>query len=150
VLSLEGHSAEHAAALAPRLLVDAFGFLPLRQAGAALLYVGFEDRLDRCVSLAIERMNRLRVESGIVPARDFDTAHRRLLGATFPRARLVEAAGVDALAGALSRMIEAAQPVESRMVRMHEYFWLRLWSRRSAGHGSAVEDVLCSLADSRA
>jgi hypothetical protein len=160
VLSVEGHSPESVAGLAPRLLVDAFGFLPLRRAGATLLYVGFEDRIDRCVGLAIERMNGLRVESGIVSGSQYAGAHPKMLAAAFPGARLVEAAGVDALAGALARIVEEAQPVEAKLVRMHEYFWLRLWKKsggpslldgdRAAPRTGEVEDVLCSLAGSQA
>jgi hypothetical protein len=151
VLTLDNHSPERSAAFAPRLLLDAFGFLPLRRAGAELLYVAFEDRIDRCVSFAVERMTGLRVEAGLLGSRDFDAAHRRLLGAVFPPARLIEAAGVDALVGALAGAVEDARPAEARLVRMHEYYWLRMW-RAAPGStaGDAVEDVLCSLAEARA
>lgn len=158
VLTLDQHSPEKVAPLVPRLLVDAFGLLPLRVAGLALLYLGFEDRIDRSASFAIERMSRLRVEAGLVAGRAFAAAHRRLLAASFPPARLVEAAGVDALVGALGRAGEEARPVEARLVRMHDYFWLRMW-REPEGAGTAgafpprraaVEDFLCSLADRRA
>ena len=52
--------------LLPRLFVDAFGALPLRVAAGKLLYLGFEDRLDPVLALAVERMSGLRVESGLV------------------------------------------------------------------------------------
>jgi hypothetical protein len=160
VLTIENHSPERVAALAPRLLVDAFGFLPLRPAGSALLYVGFEDRIDRCVGLAVERMTGLRVEAGVVDGRPFAAAHRRMLGAAFPPARMVEAEDVDTLAAAFARIVEEARPVEARIVRMRDYLWLRLW-RRIAGESSRavsfagfpagpVEDVLGWLANSRA
>jgi hypothetical protein len=57
--------------LVPRLFVDAFGALPLRVAAGKLLYLGFEDRLDPVLALAIERMTGLRVESGLVQGRCF-------------------------------------------------------------------------------
>ena len=50
----------------PRLFVDAFGALPLRVAAGKILYLGFEDRLDPVLALAVERMTGLRVESGLV------------------------------------------------------------------------------------
>jgi hypothetical protein len=153
VLSIEGHSGQKVAPLVPRLLIDAFSFLPLRRAGQALLYVGFEDRIDHCVGLAIERMTSLKVEAGVVDSRDFAAAHSLMLSSIFPPARLVEAAGVEAMAATLTRILEAAKPVQSRLVRMRDYLWLRMWSRRdgSAGAGiHGVEDVLGSLADFRA
>jgi len=55
VLPLEFHDAEALTALVPRLFVDAFGALPLRVAAGKLLYLGFEDRLDPVVALAVER-----------------------------------------------------------------------------------------------
>jgi hypothetical protein len=152
VLGVEHHSPERVAGLVPRLLVDALGFLPLRLAGSSLLYLGFEDRLDRCIGLAIERMTGLRVESGVVGAHAFTIAHQRMLATAFPPARLVEAADADALAAALARAVEEVRPVQSRLVRMREYLWLRLWRRFEgdaaravgfAGHPAGpVEDVL--------
>ena len=160
VLTIENHSPERVAGLVPRLFIDAFGFLPLRLAGSALLYVGFEDRIDRCVGLAIERMTGLRVEAGMVDGRAFSAAQQRMLAAAFPPARMVEAEGVDALAAAFARIVEEARPAEARLVRMRDYLWLRLW-RRSEGDasratgfagfpGGAVEDILGWVADSRA
>ena len=160
VLTIENHSPERVAPLAPRLFIDAFGFLPLRLAGSTLLYLGFEDRIDRCVGLAIERMTRLRVEAGMVDGRAFAAAHRRMLAAPFPPARMVEAEGVDALVAAFTRIVEEARPVQARVVRMRDYLWLRLWRRfegdasRAVGFAGLpagpVEDVLGWLADSRA
>ncbi len=65
----------------PRLFVDAFGALPLRVAAGKLLYLGFEDRLDPVLALAIERMTGLRVESGLVQGSLFRLAHARMLNA---------------------------------------------------------------------
>jgi hypothetical protein len=170
VLTLDNHSPEKVAAVVPRLFVDAFAFLPLRTAGGALLYLGFADRIDRSASFAIERMSGLRVEAGLVADRVFGPAHRRMLAAAFPPARLVEAAGVDGLVATLARGVEALRPAEARLVRMHDYFWLRMW-RRAEGQGAAgpgaanpgaaslraagsragsAEDVIGSLAGARA
>ncbi len=151
VLTLDNHIPERVAALVPRLLLDAFGILPLRQAGAALLYVGFEDRIDRCVHFAIERMTGVRVEAGVVDGSAYAEAHRRLLAVQFPPARMVEAAGADALVATFTRILEETRPVDARLVRMRDYFWLRLWTRREAGaRPGCAEDVLGSLAGSRA
>ena len=91
VLPMDFHDAEALAALLPRLFVDAFGALPLRVAAGKLLYLGFEDRLDPVLALAIERMTGLRVESGLVQGSLFRPAHARMLDARFPPVELIEA-----------------------------------------------------------
>ncbi len=82
--------------LLPRLFVDAFGALPLRVAAGKLLYLGFEDRLDPVMALAIQRMTGLRVESGLVQSSLFRSAHTRMLSAKFPPVELIEASSEQA------------------------------------------------------
>jgi hypothetical protein len=152
VLSIGNYRPEAVASLVPRVFVDAFGVLPLQVAASTVLYVAFEDRIDRCLSFGLERMTGLRVEAGVADSSEFGRAHSRMLGVRFPAARLVEAASPAVLVRALSGIIEAAKPAEARLVRVHDYFWLRM--RRSPGTGrqsavpaaDEVEDVLCSLA----
>ena len=126
-------------ALVPRLFVDAFGALPLRVAAGRLLYLGFEDHLDPALALAVERMTGLQVESGLVRESVFRPAHARMLEARFPAVELIEAATEPALAAALARAVERTRPVESRLVRVHDCLWLRMWlkpaERAGAGAG---------------
>jgi hypothetical protein len=77
VLPLGFHDAEALTVLLPRLFIDAFGALPLRVAAGKLLYLGFEERLDPVLSLAIEQMTGLRTESGIVRGSLFRAAQTR-------------------------------------------------------------------------
>jgi len=148
VLLLGNHSPAKMASLVPRLFLDIFGVLPLRQAGARLLYVGYADGIDRCVDFAIERMTGLRVVAGLVDGAEFARAHGRLLEEAFPPARLIEAASRDALAASFTRILEASKPAESRLVRIRDYYWLRMWRQRPGTDArlDAVEDVLGSLA----
>jgi hypothetical protein len=81
VLPLEFHDGVALTALCPRLFVDAFGALPLRVAAGKLIYLGFEDRLDPVLALALERMTGLRVESGLVRESLFRPAHVNMLSA---------------------------------------------------------------------
>ena len=148
VLPLEFHDAEALTALLPRLFVDAFGALPLRVAAGKLLYLGFEDRLDAVLALAVERMTGLRVESGLVQGSLFGPAHTRMLGARFPRGELIEASSEPAAVHALSKAVERARPVESRLVRVHDCLWLRMTLRLQTGplpDTSSVEDLICSI-----
>ena len=148
VLPMEFHDAEALTALVPRLFVDAFGALPLRVAAGRLLYLGFEERLDPVLALAIERMTGLRVESGLVRGSQFRAAHARMLSARFPPVELIEAGSEPAVVQALSKAIERAQPVESRLVRAHDCLWLRMWPRPQAGplpEANSVADLICSI-----
>jgi hypothetical protein len=148
VLSLDGHEPESVAAFLPRLFVDAFGALPLRSAAGKLLYIGFEERLDPVLALAVERMTDIRVESGIVQDSLFRPAHRRMLQVTFPRVELIEAVSEQILVRELARCIERTRPVDCRVVRVHDCFWLRMWNRPQRGllpDVEAVQDVICTL-----
>lgn len=148
VLGLEFHRPEAMTALVPRLFVDAFGALPLRVAADRILYLGFEDRPDPVLALALERMTGLRVESGVVPASSFRPAQERLLAASYPRSGLVEGASGFSLTGALLKSIEKARPADARLVRVHGCLWLRLWLRPQIGpipEPDSIEDLVCSV-----
>ena len=148
VLPMEFHDAEGLTALLPRLFVDAFGALPLRVAAGRLLYLGFEDRLDPVMALAIERMTGLRVESGLVRGSLFRPAHTRMLSAKFPPVELIEAGSEQAVVHALAKSIERARPVESRLVRAHDCLWLRMWQRPQSGpmpEAASIRDLICSI-----
>jgi hypothetical protein len=148
VLPLEFHDAEALAPLLPRLFVDAFGALPLRVAAGRLLYLGFEERLDPVLALAVERMTGLRVESGLVAGSQFRQAQARMLSSRFPPVELIEAGSEPAVVQALSKAIERAQPVESRLVRAHDCLWLRMWMRLQSSalpEFASVEDLICSI-----
>lgn len=148
VLPLEFHDAEALAVLMPRLFVDAFGALPLRVAAGKLLYLGFEDRLDPVVALAVERMSGLRVESGLVQESLFGPAHSRMLSAKFSPVELIEAVSEPAAVQALSKSIERLRPLQSRLVRVHECLWLRMWRRPQTGpvpERGSTQDLICSI-----
>jgi len=149
VLPLEQHDPEAMAPMLPRLFVDAFGVLPIRVAAGAILYVGFEERPDPVVALALERMSGLHVEPGLVPESLFQSAHQRMLSVVYPSIELLEAASETPLIRVLARAVERARPVEARLVRIHDCLWLRMWTRPRSGpvpESSGVEDVVCSLA----
>lgn len=148
VLSIEFHDPEAFAPLIPRFFLDAFGALPLRIAGGRVLYLGFEGRPDPVLALAVERMTGLRAECGIVRESEFRSARERMLEARFPTVELVEAASAPAAARALAKSIERAKPIESRLVRVHDCLWLRMWRRTQAGPAPDarwVQDSICSV-----
>lgn len=149
VLSLEFHDPEGLSSLLPRLFIDAFRVLPLRVAAGKLIYLGFDDRMDPALALALQRMSGLRVETGIVQGSRFQPAHSRALEVRFPPVELLEAVSEPALVRALSRAIENAKPVESRLVRVHDCMWLRMWRSPQIGaipDAASIQDVICTIA----
>ena len=147
VLGSTGFSAQAMALVAPRVLVEEFGFLPLRVAGGKILYVGFEDRLDASTALALEQMTDLKVESGLVQTEEYAAARRSLLECDGVPASSEMVAATDALAARITAVLEQKQPVASKLVRLHRYYWLRMWLETGAKSGSGTlprdrEDVL--------
>jgi hypothetical protein len=146
VLAVGTHDPAETAPLVPRLFVDAFGAVPMRWGLGRVLYLGFEDRLDPVLALAVERMTGLRVECGVVPDSEFAQAQERVLRAKYPPVELVEASSEETLARALTRAIERSQPAEARLVRVHDFLWLRI-TRKAGAQPSleTVEDVIGTI-----
>jgi len=148
VLTMLSHRSQEFTAVMPQLFVDAFGALPVRLAAGKLLYLGFEEGLDPALALAVERMLKLHVECGIVQGSHFRAAHARMLDAKSPSLELVEAVSDVAASHALSRSVEKARPVESRLVRVRDHLWLRMWLSHQNGplpENNSVRDVVCSV-----
>jgi len=148
VLALQSHSTAELTAVMPRLFIDAFGALPLWLVPGRLLYLGFEEGPDPRLALAVERMLKLRVECGVVQGSHFRSAQGRALEAKFPSLELVQAVSEAAAARALSRSVEKARPIASRLVRVHDCLWLRMWLSHQSGplpEGNSVKDVVCSI-----
>ncbi len=58
---------------------------------------------------------------------------------------LIEAATEPALAQALAKAVERARPVESRLVRVHDCLWLRMWLRPQNGplpEPGSIQDLI--------
>ncbi len=149
VLSLEGFQAAEMAATLPRFFSEAFGAVPVRSPGGRLLYVAFSGRVDRSLTYALERMTGLRVAAGIAGETEFGAVQEQFLSTEGPSTRFLEAASSWILVRAITRLMEESRPVEARLVRIHDYYWLRLWRRHAPGPGlpacDAVEDLLATL-----
>ena len=132
VLTTEGFHPEAMALVMPRIFIEKFGLLPLRVAGSRILYLGFEERLDASAALALEPMTELHPESGLVSGAQFQTARGRLLECDSVETKLEAVADTDALSGRITAVLEQKQPLGSRLVRLHEYYWLRMWLESAA------------------
>jgi hypothetical protein len=127
MFSLAGHQPSTVAALVPRLLLDTYGILPLRATAGRIAYLAFEDRIDAVAAHAVGRMNGLRMETGIVAGSEYLRSHERMMSAAFPKSHVVEVTDTRALTKVLTETIERIRPQQSRLVRLHRYFWLRIW-----------------------
>jgi hypothetical protein len=132
VLGVDGFSPEAMTLVMPEIFVERFGLMPLRIAANRILYLAFEDHLDASASLAIERMTGLKVESGILNEVQFRAARSRLLEYDRVETRLETVSDADTLAGRITAILEQKQPTASRLVRLHHYYWLRLWLENGA------------------
>jgi hypothetical protein len=153
VLSTESFWPEAMALALPQVFLEEYGAVPLRIAGKKILYVGFQDCLDASTSFALERMTGLRTENGVLPEAEFSRARQILLRCEFPRQTISAVSDRDGLVRAISETIEHEQPRASRLVRLHRYYWLRLWGRgggdRAVGElpatASGVSDYLFTI-----
>ena len=71
-----------------------------------------------------------------------------MLKEEFPTVQLAEAVSESAAAHLMARSIERIQPVNSRLVRVHDFMWLRMWLSREIDpvpRTSSVCDVICTI-----
>jgi hypothetical protein len=132
VLTVEGFSPEAMGLVMPKLFVERFGLLPLRVAGSRILYLGFADRLDASAAFAMEQMSELKIESGVLAEPQFEAARKRLLACDGVELKLEAATDKDAMAARITAILEHKQPLASRLVRLHQYYWLRMWLESGA------------------
>ena len=147
VLTMELPEPDELTPLVPRFFVDAFGALPLRVSAGGMMYLGFEDRPDPALALAVERVSGLRVESGIVEESRFRPAQTRMLAAHFPSVELIETASSATVSATLMKAVERARPVEARLARVHDCLWLRMWMHPQRGplpELGSVRDLIAS------
>ena len=127
VLAMDGFSPSSMARVMPKRFVREFGLVPLRLAGYNLLYLAFQDRRNAAIALALEQMTGVKVESGLLSGSQFEHARTSVLAAEGLPEKSVIVQDADALNTAIVRALEQRQPVASRLVRVHNYYWMRMW-----------------------
>ncbi len=136
VLSLDGFSPRSMALVMPKRFIAEFGLVPVRVAGESILYVAFQERLEAAAARSLEQMCGLRVESGLLTSSALEAARRKLLEAPSIPVRIRLVTDADVLTQSIVASLEQRQPVASRLVRMHQYFWLRMWMEEGTLNGS--------------
>ena len=148
VLPMEGFDPAAMALLAPKALVERLGMVPLRIAGGRILYLAFEDQLDASAAFAMERMSGLKVESGLVDGAQLKAARQRLCEYDFVDAAFEQVPDIESMSGKITMALGKLQPRASRLVRVHQLYWLRMWletgamSTRDGGVPATKEDVV--------
>ena len=137
VLAMDGFSPSAMALVTPKRFVAEFGMVPVRVAGSQLLYLAFQDQMDAATALGIEQMTGLRVESGLLSATQFERARASVLAADGVPVQMKLVEDTDALTAAVVRALEQRQPLAAKLVRVHQYYWLRLWLEAGAMQGAA-------------
>ena len=136
------------ALIMPKFFVEEFGMLPIRVAASRIIYLGSAAHLDASVALALEHMTGLSVQSGVVDESQFAEAKSGLLGSRGIEYRQEKLANNDAMIARITKHLERHQPAASRFVRLHQYYWLRLWLEPAAMNdkggvpAAAGEDVV--------
>ncbi len=143
VLTTEGFSPHVMAMVMPKMFVEQFEVLPLRVAGSRILYLGSSNRLDASAAFALEQMTELKVESGVVEGGLYESARERLLACEGAETKLEAVDDKDAMAARMTAILEQKQPVGSRVVRLHQFYWLRLWLEAGAFGGSGILPRSC-------
>lgn len=146
VLATEGFSAAAMALVMPKRFVQEFGLVPLRVAGSSLLYLAFEDRMNAVAALGLEQMSGLKVESGLLTGSQYDGVKSAVLSAESVPVKMQAVSDTDGLSVGIVRALEQRQPVGARLVRVQQYYWLRMWLESGAKSGvgslpTGVEDV---------
>ncbi len=145
VFQLNDFNADRMAFYLPKVLIENLAVVPLRRIDEpAHLFLCFEDRVDRELIKAVERMHGVPVDAGLVLNSDFWQASGELASAHFPEARVVLAPDLEVMIEAMAQTLERHQPKEARLVSLHGYYWLRLWTDVPAGE-TVVRDVICSV-----
>jgi hypothetical protein len=150
VFVLSGSRTEETASTLPRFLAEAMGVLPVRISGEKSVCLAFSERIDRSLSYAVEHMTGLQVAAGVARESEFRREQARFLSRPSPKSRFLEVKDRQSLAREMSAWIEAEQPIEARLARVHEIWWLRIGRRGSDSRlvGGAVEDLLATVARS--
>jgi len=132
VLSPTGFDPGKMALVMPKRLRERLGVLPMRVAGGRILYLAAEERLDAAAAFALERMSGLTVESGLLPSEEMIEGTARIGACESVECLEMVVKNSGAVVEAVSSALMQAQPMASRLVRLHEFFWVRMWLERGS------------------
>lgn len=138
VLSTEDFHPSAMVLVMPRRFVAEFGVVPVRVVGSSLLYLASKNGPDAAVSLALEQMTGLKVESGLLRETHFESMSRSLIDEPGIATTTAAVKDADMLTHGIAKALEQCQPLASRLVRVRGYYWLRLWLASASLSGPGV------------
>lgn len=150
VLPIEGFIPSTMALSLPAVFVRELGLVPIRIAASRIFYLAFGERLDASAAFAVGQMSGLRVESGLLDDAQFGSVRGRLLQSSFVEVKEESFKDIEGLAERITSLLDACQPLGSRLVRVHQRYWLRTWLESGSYSGvgtlpSTGEDVVDTL-----
>jgi len=132
VLGLSGFDGVRMALAMPSSLRTLCGAAPLRVAGGRILYVAFDENVDAAAAFALERMSGLQVESGVMPRGEFSRAVAALDDCVAVKCRECDVADKNEMVERIVDALQKLQPVASKMIRLRDRYWMRLWLEQGA------------------
>src|SRR4051812_44090280 len=104
---------------APKILLEQVGMVPIKIVGKRTLYVGFEDSLDEPASVALERMNGLEVQAGLVEREALRVARESLSASQSVESRVERVSSTSQVSVEVTGELSRVQPRASSLVRIH-------------------------------
>lgn len=130
---------EPAPGLIPTFLRRRYEFALLRQGPDASLYLAGRYRPEHAAARAVEHMLRERVHAAFIEDSAWCCAEMDADDATELRIP-----GSDGAAAHISALVERIRPHDTRLVRVHDHLWLRMWLGRR-GRPVQLRDVVLPL-----
>jgi hypothetical protein len=132
--------------LAPELMPDflqrRYELLPVRQGSDGSLFLAGRCRAERAAARALERMLGCPVSAAFLEDRTWE----RRPSAPAHDSDLLPL-DADGAVATIVRRIERARPRDARLVRMHDYLWLRMWVQQR-NVAERVRDIVLPLRSS--
>jgi len=143
--SLESFHADEMALAAPPFVLEHTGMLPLRVGRSGVLRLAFTGRPSAAATLAFEHMVGLKAQAGLLSDADWRSAYQALLHCEPVRWSHESLSDEAILSRRIVSDIAGMQPRASRLVRIRNMFWLRMWLEDVSRRGS--HGKLTSLRD---
>ena len=115
---------EFASSLVPAFLRRRYGLALLRQESGAAFYLAGKYSAEHAAAHAMEHMLGAPVQAAFLE----DSAWSAAENDSADSAEMYS--GRDGVAAGICKLIEDARPADARLVRVHDYLWLRMWLRR--------------------
>jgi hypothetical protein len=135
---------ESMASIAPAALFQQAAMLPVRLNRTDGIHVAFAHSVDTQAVFALQRVHGLPVRPGIAPVAEWQQGYERLMHADRVTAHIEDCADLAEIQREVVRSVRQLQPIESRWVRAHDLYWLRMWLEPAAFAGGPTqrEDVV--------